>query len=279
MTRPIPDGSPLGPELDVERVEWLPSTADELSVRVCGRWRDGAAGAGDAGTARRAAAADAAVELVVDGRRFRALSAQTGEDGAWVARFEVPVVLRSALAAGSSLWIGAREMPLRPAVPAPADGAVAPPPATVVAPAVLKSLRSRREGLADEGLMRRAQAAEATVETLETQLGLLEAGLRSAEADRSALAARLREAEQREESERRVRSEAEQERDEATAAAERRLEALRARLSAAEQHARSLAAEIDGVRREGAEAQHAAVAARAAAERAGRGIVPVDRRP
>src|SRR2546423_1066652 len=66
----------------------------------------------------------------------------------------------------------------------------------------------------------------------------------------------------------RVRLEAVEERDAAREDSERRVGSLRARLRSADLHAAELAREMDAVRREGAEAQQAAVAARLAAERA-----------
>jgi hypothetical protein len=257
---PGPDGSPAESPLDVERVEWFSSSPEALEVRVSGRWR---------GTPQTEH-----VELLVDDagdrRRFRAVSVGVDEAGAWHARFAVPVELRARLAARLALKAGDRELSLPAASPGPADEGAAPPPATIVESTVLAERRARREGLADETLVRRAQAAEATVTTLETQLDNLEARLRDALAERDRLSGRLRAAEQREEAERRVRSEAEDERDEVAAAGERRLAELRARVRTAEEHAAALASEMDAVRREGAEAQHAAAAARAAAERAER---------
>lgn len=213
--------------LEVERVEWVPSTAEALEVRLAGRWR-------------RAAPGDPIELLVDDGgerRRFRAVGVDGGADGEpWTARFAVPVELRARLAARLALSAGGRELSLPAASPGPADESAAPPAATVVEPQVLAERRARREGMADEALLRRAQAAEATVQTLETQLALLEE--------------RLREAGTREDA----------------ARLEQEVVDLRLRLEAAEGHAAALAAEMDEIRREGAEAQAAADAARAAAE-------------
>jgi chromosome segregation ATPase len=141
----------------------------------------------------------------------------------------------------------------------------------VVEPTVLAQRRAAREGAADEALVRRAHAAEATVSTLETQLDHLESRLREALTERDRLGARLRAAEQREEAERRVRGEAEDEREALRTEVERQVSELRARAQAAEEHAEALGAEMDEIRREAAEAQHAAAAARLAAERAGGG--------
>jgi chromosome segregation ATPase len=246
---------------EIERVEWVPATAEALEVHVYGRWRDGAP--------------DAVSLLVTDagGERmpFAAIAAAVGESGTWQARFAVPVELRSRLSAKLALQAGERELALPAASPGPVAGISAPPPATVVEPTVLEKRRAAREGAADEALVRRAQAAEATVSTLETQLDHLESRLREALTERERLGARLRAAEQREEAERRVRGEAEDERDALRAEVERQVSELRARARAAEEHAEALGAEMDEIRREAAEAQHAAAAARLAAERAAGG--------
>ncbi|UGS36224.1 hypothetical protein DSM104329_02624 [Capillimicrobium parvum] len=247
--------------LEIERVEWLPWTPEVLEVRVSGRW---------GGAVPREP-----VELVVDAagvrRRLRSTGAEVDAAGLWQASFAVPVELRSSLAAHLALQSGDRELALPAALPGPADGTPAPPPATVVDPGVLASMRARRENQADEGLLRRAQAAEATAATLETQLGHVEVRLRDALAEHDRAGARLRAAEQGAEAERRVRSEVQEERVAAQAQAERDVRALRERVRAAEEHAAALAGEMDAIRREGAEAQQAAAAARAAAERAIRG--------
>ena len=245
--------------LEIERVEWLPATPEALEVRVCGRWREGAP-------------PDVALVVVDergDPRRFPLTGAGATDSGSWRGSFAVPVELRSRLSARLSLAFGDRRVSLPAASPGPADERLAPPPATVVDPAVLAQRRAAREGQADEALVRRAQAAEATAATLETQLDHLEARLRSALAERDQATARLRAAEQREEAERRVRVEAEGERDAIRASVRRERERLEARARAAEEHAEALGAEMDAIRREAAEAQQAAMAARAAAERAG----------
>ncbi|MEZ5123413.1 MAG: hypothetical protein R2736_17860 [Solirubrobacterales bacterium] len=131
-----PDGSPMESPLEIERVEWLPSTPEALEVRVCGRWRG--------------PAPSEPVELVLDAggerRRFPSAGAATVAAGLWQARFAVPVELRSALAARLALAAGGRELALPAALPGPADGTPAPPPATVVDPGVLASRRAWREG-------------------------------------------------------------------------------------------------------------------------------------
>jgi hypothetical protein len=254
VNEPNPGDPSLSAPFEVERVEWIPSSGEVLEVRVTGRWRDGLPGA-------------AASLLVDDEGRTRPFAAQSseGEDsGRWTARFLVPVELRGALRSHVTLLVDEREVPLPAASPGPTDETDAPPPATVVDPGVLEGLRARRDSHVDEAMIRRAQAAEATAVTLETQLGHLEDRLRQTLAERDALTARLRAAEQAEEAERRVRGEAEEEREQA----ETELSLLRGRVAAAEQHAAALAVEMDAIRREGAEAQHAALTARVAADRA-----------
>jgi hypothetical protein len=252
-----PDGSPIESPFEVERVEWVPATAAALEVHVYGRWRD--------------AAPDTVALLVIDAGgeqlSFSPRDAGADETGGWHASFAVPVELRSRLAAKLRLQAGSREIGLPAASPGPVAGIAAPPPATVVESTVLAQRRAAREGAADEALVRRAQAAEATVSTLETQLDHLESRLRDALSERDRLSARLRAAEQREEAERRVRGEAEDEREELRAEIEERVSELRARARAAEEHAEALGAEMDEIRREAAEAQHAAAAARLVASR------------
>jgi len=254
-----PDGSPIESPFEVERVEWVPATSEALEVHVSGRWRD--------------AAPDTVALVVIDvggeQRSFAPAAAGADEGGAWHATFAVPVELRSRLSAKLTLRAGEREIALPAASPGPVAGIAAPPPATVVEPTVLAQRRAAREGAADEALVRRAQAAEATVSTLETQLDHLEARLREVTGERERLAARLRAAEQREEAERRVRGEAEDEREALRAEVERQVAELRERARAAEEHAEALGAEMDEIRREAAEAQHAAAAARLAMERGG----------
>src|SRR5205085_5505383 len=126
------------------------------------------------------------------------------------------------------------EIPLPAASAGPADEATAPPPATIVDRSVLDERRARRFEGAEESLVRRAQAAEATAATLRTQVEHLEERLREAVTEREALERDLRAAEQREEAERRVRLEVQEERDSVREDADRRAGALRTRLRAAE---------------------------------------------
>ena len=254
-----PNGSPAESPLDVERVEWFPATSEAIEVRVVGRWRE--------------KSPRSAPELVVDDggdkRRFKAeRGAGIDESGRWSARYSIPIELRPRLATKLALVHKDKEIPLPAASPGPADERNAPPPAQVVDPTVMAERRARRAEMVEESVVRRAQAAEQTVTTLETQLSNLEERLRTATGERDELARELRAAEQRAESESRVRTDAEEDREQIKGDTERQLAELRARLAAAEDHAARLAGEMDDVRREGAEAQQAAVAARKAAERA-----------
>jgi hypothetical protein len=151
---------------------------------------------------------------------------------------------------------------------------------------LLAERRARRAAESGEiALTRRAEAAEATVQTLERHVASLQQRLREAEderlrmdeildAERSAVLEReneLRRVKQREYAEQQLRVEAEDrllmlDRDSRV-----ELEALSTRLSASEAGARELALRLDGVQRQLAEAgTHAeGVGQQAAAERAG----------
>src|SRR5206468_2574226 len=126
-------------------------------------------------------------------------------DERWRASFSVPIELRAALERRLRLRVGDAELALPAASAGVADEASAPPPATVVERSVLDERRARRVEGADESLVRRAQAAEATAATLRTQLEHLEERLREATEERDELERELRVAEQREEAEKRVR--------------------------------------------------------------------------
>src|SRR4051795_6089431 len=256
MNAPSPDGPPAESPLDVERVEWTPASPETVRVLVVGRWRS-------------ATPVVAPVLIVSDGEREDFPADEHGAfEGAWRATFTIPIELRPGLDRRLAMRVGDAEVALPAASAGPADEATAPPPATIVDRSVLDERRARRFEGAEESLVRRAQAAEATAATLRTQLEHLEERLREAVDEREALTRDLRTAEQREEAERRVRLEALEERDASRAEADRRVGGLRAKLRAAELHAAELAREMDAVRREGAAAQQAAVAARRAAERA-----------
>src|SRR5262249_55667418 len=152
-------------------------------------------------------------------------------EGVWRASFTVPIELRPRLERNLAMEAGGAEVGLPAASAGPADESSAPPPATVVDRTVLDERRARRFEGAEESLVRRAQAAEATASTLRTQLETLEQRLREAVEERAAVARALRAARQREEAERRVRLEAGEERDAVRADADRRVVSLRARLS------------------------------------------------
>ncbi len=145
---------------------------------------------------------------------------------------------------------------------------------------LLAERRARRAAESGEiALTRRAEAAEATVQTLERHVASLQQRLREAEderlrmdelleAERAAVLEReneLRRVKQREYAEQQLRVEAEDrllmlDRDSRV-----ELEALSTRLSASEAGARELALRLDGVQRQLAEAEQQAAAERAGA--------------
>lgn len=253
MNAPTHDHSSFESPLDAERVEWVPASPDTVEVRVVGRWR----------AAPPTAAPTLLVEVLGERRRFPAV--EHGMTGAvWRATYVVPIELRPRLEGRLALAVGAAEIGLPAAIPGPADEGSAPPPATVVDRTVLAERRARRAELAEESLVRRTQAAEATAATLRTQLEHLEARVREAVTERDRLARDLRSAEQREEAERRVRLEVAEERGDA----EHEVRELRDRLRAAHERAAELTAELEAAQRAGDEAGQAADAARRAAERA-----------
>src|SRR4051794_21145919 len=159
-------------------------------------------------------------------------------DGVWRAAFSVPIEIRSRLERRIALRVGDAELALPAASAGPADEASAPPPGEIVGRGVLDERRARRFEGVEGSLVRRTEAAEAEAATLRTQLEHLEERLREAgaesESDRAKIAG------------------------------------LRERVVTAERHAAELSREMDAVRREGAEALEAAVAARREAEAAAR---------
>src|SRR6059058_5100358 len=168
MNAPSPDGPPAESPLDVERVEWVPASPETVRVFVVGRWRT-------------APPVVAPVLIVGDGDRVLFAADEHGTiDGAWRATFTVPIEVRPRLEHRLALAVGDAEVPLPAASAGPADEASAPPPATIVDRSVLDERRARRFEGAEESLVRRAQAAEATAATLRTQLEHLEARLREA---------------------------------------------------------------------------------------------------
>ncbi|HEX8121070.1 MAG TPA: hypothetical protein VF549_07380 [Solirubrobacteraceae bacterium] len=243
-------------KLVVERAEWIPSSPDDIEVRVYGLWNG--------------STVPPPVTLLIGDTPFASLSdpPPAGLAPAWSAAFLVPGELRAALENAEAVVAGPDFVAL---LPAAQPGAMDPPPGTVVDPAVLAERRARRAELAEESAAQRAASAEQTVETLRTQLDLLEERAARAGAERDTLAARvadaermLKRAEQREEAERRRRAELEEE----VASAERRVESdledLRARLAGAEELARALERELDHARRRTEDATRIAEAERSA---------------
>jgi hypothetical protein len=146
---------------------------------------------------------------------------------------------------------------------------------------LLAERRARRAMNADpaqpDALIRRAEAAEATVQTLETHLTSLQKRLEEAEDETrrmsellvSARAAgaehehELRRAKQREYAEQRLRVEAEDRCSELDRESRASIERLGRRVSASERDARELASRLESVQRELAEAEQAVAAERA----------------
>jgi chromosome segregation ATPase len=128
-----------------------------------------------------------------------------------------------------------------------------------------------------DALTRRAEAAEATVQTLETHLASLQQRVNEAaeervlfserlDSEQAAVAEReheLRRVKQREYAEQQLRVEAEDRRTHLERDSRAELDRLTHRLSASERHARELAELLEGVQRELAEAEQAAAAERA----------------
>ncbi len=137
---------------------------------------------------------------------------------------------------------------------------------------------------AADALTRRAEAAEATVQTLETHLASLQQQVLEAAAERAAFSERLgteqaavaerehelRRVKQREYAEQQLRVEAEDRRSQLERDSRAEIDRLTRRLGASEHHARELAAQLDSAQRELAEAEQAAAAELAAIRSAGR---------
>ncbi|HEV3000499.1 MAG TPA: hypothetical protein VGW75_07160 [Solirubrobacteraceae bacterium] len=242
--------------LSVQRVEWIPSSPDEIEVRVYGAWHGATVP-----PAVTLAIGDDAVEALPD-------PPPAGLAPAWSAAFLVPVDARAAVEAGEARLSGPGfTLALPPAEPGAMDG----PPGTVIDPAVLAERRARRAELAEESAARRAASAEQTVETLRAQLAHLEERAARAGTDRDRLAARIADAErrlrlteQREEAERRRRAELEEEVASARRGAETEIQDLRARLAGAEELVDTLERELVHARRRAADATRIADAERAA---------------
>ncbi len=137
---------------------------------------------------------------------------------------------------------------------------------------------------AADALTRRAEAAEATVQTLETHLASLQQQVLEAAGERAAFSERLgaeqaavaerehelRRVKQREYAEQQLRVEAEDRRSQLERDSRAEIDRLTRRLGASEHHARELAAQLDSAQRELAEAEQAAAAELAAIRSAGR---------
>jgi chaperonin cofactor prefoldin len=147
---------------------------------------------------------------------------------------------------------------------------------------LLAERRARRASETGEAaLTRRAEAAEATVRTLEVHVSTLQERLREVEEERGANAERaeaeraavlereaeLRRVKQREYAEQQLRVEAEDRMISVDRESRAQLDRLNRRLSASEQEARELAQRLESVQRALAEAEQAAAAERTAARR------------
>jgi chromosome segregation ATPase len=150
---------------------------------------------------------------------------------------------------------------------------------------LLAERRARRAVESGEAsLQRRAETAEATVQTLEAHVASLQLRLAEAEEERSrvgvllsteqaSLAEReheLRRAKQREHAEQQLRIEAEDRRIGADRESRAEIDRLSRRLSSGEREARELARRLEGVQRELAETEQGVVAERAAVRHAER---------
>ena len=154
---------------------------------------------------------------------------------------------------------------------------------------LLAERRARRAAESgDAALVRRAEAAEATVQTLETHVASLQQRLREAEAEgqrmselieaervtaaaarRSTIEQELRLAKQREYAEQQLRVEAEDRSIDLERESRAEIERLGRRLSASERGARELAGQLETVQRELAEAEQVAAAGLVSVRRAG----------
>ena len=118
--------------LVVDRVEWIPSSPDEIEVRVYGAWHG--------------PTVPPAVALEIGSFSLEAVPEPppAGRAPAWAAAFLVPVEERVALEAGEARLTGPGfALPLPPADPGVMDA----PEGTVVDPAVLAERRARRAEL------------------------------------------------------------------------------------------------------------------------------------
>lgn len=262
-----PDFPPASAPLEVDRVEWVPASAEAVHVYLLGRWVD-------------RPVADAMVLLVGTERRRHAFDALPGPPAGVLAAFAVPNELRARLSVDIALQIGAQEI----ALPAAETGTVRDdtpivvdeePEGEVIDRAVLAERRARRAEMAEESLERRAAEAEQTAATLEAQLANLEQQLGQAHDERDEAAAaladaerRLKAAQQREYAEQQGRIEAQDQIEQVKRDQEHELTDLRRRLEAANQRAEDMAREVDRARRGIAEALQRSEADRAALRRA-----------
>jgi chromosome segregation ATPase len=139
---------------------------------------------------------------------------------------------------------------------------------------------------ATDTLMRRAEAAEATVQTLETHLSSLRQQVREATEERAIFAERLtaeqaavaerehelRRVKQREYAEQQLRVESEDRRTHSERDGRAEIDRLTRRLGASEHHARELAERLESAQRELDEAEQTAAAERAAIHRGERDL-------
>jgi hypothetical protein len=144
---------------------------------------------------------------------------------------------------------------------------------------VLAARRARRTELIDPALTRRAEAAEATVRTLEAHLANLQQRLGEAEREQERLTESLqarehevRRVKQREYAEQQLRVEAEDSREHIQREHRTEVDRMRRRLAAAERHSQALVDSLESSRRELAEAEQTAGAERAALSRAERDL-------
>jgi chromosome segregation ATPase len=150
---------------------------------------------------------------------------------------------------------------------------------------LLAERRARRASeTGDDALTRRAEAAEATVQTLETHVATLQQRLLEAEEQRRGITERaageqaavlereaeLRRAKQREYAEQQLRVEAEDRLIGSERESRAQIDGLKRRHSASEQEIRELAERLESMQRQLAEAEQAAAAERTALRRAER---------
>ena len=256
----------MEPAPEIDRVEWLSSSPDAVIVRVHGR--------------SSPPTSDDEVKLIVDhGGRQHRFSPELGvhvdsHTGQWQAAFSIPIELRPALESNLAMEVGGLVVAL-PGAFAGGESSGPSVDAQVIDRGVLAERRARRAELAEQGLLRRATEAEAAVETLQRQLSNLEQRFARTNEEIERLRPRLaqgdaerRRLRQREYAEQQQRLEVEERARELEAQIAGESDGLRASLRNAERETERIAAELERVQRALAEAQHAAVADRAALRRA-----------